>query len=228
MSEKYTKIVEANYNLLSMATVNTFEELEIWQLSREICQDVWNAFENTSLGKDFELKNQMNRSSGSIMDNIAEGFERNGNKVFHDLLGKVMFRKPNTQTDKVTAKKQLGQHFLTDKGIAQRIGELMVDDLEGVMEIGPGMGALTVFLLEEEKNDLWAMDVDRDSIAYLHEHFPQLKDKIFDKISEKITPEVYYPQSKNLYYLKSFSIAAMILFAIKFLLPSSQHQASFQ
>lgn len=48
-------------------------------------------------------------------------------------------------------------------------------------------------------------------------HIPEveeLKDKIFDKISEKITPEEYYPQSNNLYYLKSFSIAAMILLAI--------------
>ena len=69
-----------------MATINTFEELEIWQLSREICQDVWNAFENSSLGKDFELKNQMNRSSGSIMDNIAEGFERNGRREFINFL----------------------------------------------------------------------------------------------------------------------------------------------
>lgn len=69
-----------------MATINTFEELDIWQLSREICQDVWNAFENSSLGKDFELKNQMNRSSGSIMDNIAEGFERNGRREFINFL----------------------------------------------------------------------------------------------------------------------------------------------
>ena len=69
-----------------MATINTFEELDIWQLSREICQDVWNAFENSSLGKDFELKNQVNRSSGSIMDNIADGFERNGRREFINFL----------------------------------------------------------------------------------------------------------------------------------------------
>lgn len=69
-----------------MATVNNFEELEIWQLSRVICQDVWDLFEKTSLGKDFELKNQMNRSSGSIMDNIAEGFERNGRREFINFL----------------------------------------------------------------------------------------------------------------------------------------------
>ena len=69
-----------------MATINTFEELEIWILSREICQDVWDIFERTALGKDYELKNQMNRSSGSIMDNIAEGFERNGRREFINFL----------------------------------------------------------------------------------------------------------------------------------------------
>jgi four helix bundle protein len=69
-----------------MATINTFEELDIWQLSREICQDTWDLFEKTILGKDFELKNQMNRSSGSIMDNIAEGFERNGRREFINFL----------------------------------------------------------------------------------------------------------------------------------------------
>ena len=45
-----------------MATITTFEELDIWQLGREICQDVWDKFENSALGKDFELRNQMNRS----------------------------------------------------------------------------------------------------------------------------------------------------------------------
>ncbi|WP_445454977.1 four helix bundle protein [Flavobacterium sp. HNIBRBA15423] len=69
-----------------MATINTFEELDIWQLSREIGQDVWDLFEKTTLGKDFELRNQMNRSSGSIMDNIAEGFERNGRREFINFL----------------------------------------------------------------------------------------------------------------------------------------------
>ena len=70
------------YNTNSMATINDFEDLEIWQLGREICQLVWNLFETTSLGKDYELRNQMNRSSGSIMDNISEGFERNGRREF--------------------------------------------------------------------------------------------------------------------------------------------------
>ncbi|MDF0714990.1 four helix bundle protein [Muricauda sp. 334s03] len=60
--------------------MNGFEELDVWKLAREICNEVWILIESTSLGNDYSLKNQMNASSGSIMDNIAEGFERNGNR----------------------------------------------------------------------------------------------------------------------------------------------------
>lgn len=65
-----------------MAKVQAFEDLEIWQLAREIAKNTHVLFETTSLGKNYALSNQMDRSSGSIMDNIAEGFERNGNKEF--------------------------------------------------------------------------------------------------------------------------------------------------
>ena len=66
--------------------MNGFEDLEIWKLAREICNDVWHCIETTSLTNDYGLKNQMNTSSGSIMDNIAEGFERNGNREFLQFL----------------------------------------------------------------------------------------------------------------------------------------------
>ncbi len=69
-----------------MGKVESFEDLEIWKLAREICQDIWLLIETTRLGKDFDLRNQMNGSSGSIMDNIAEGFERNGNREFSQFL----------------------------------------------------------------------------------------------------------------------------------------------
>ena len=69
-----------------MAKVERFEDLQVWQLARQICMDTWVLFETTSLGRDYELKNQMSRSSGSIMDNIAEGFERNGNREFIQFL----------------------------------------------------------------------------------------------------------------------------------------------
>ena len=69
-----------------MATIERFEDLEIWQLAREICKEVYNIIETTSLGRNFALRDQMDRCSGSIMDNIAEGFERNGNKEFIQFL----------------------------------------------------------------------------------------------------------------------------------------------
>ncbi|UOY05247.1 four helix bundle protein [Muricauda sp. SCSIO 64092] len=69
-----------------MAKVEMFEDLEIWQLAREVCNDVHHLIETTSLRKDYALRDQMNRCSGSVMDNIAEGFERNGNKEFIQFL----------------------------------------------------------------------------------------------------------------------------------------------
>lgn len=63
-----------------MAKVQVFEDLDIWKLAREISNDTYVLFETTPLGKNYALSNQMDRSAGSIMDNIAEGFERNGNK----------------------------------------------------------------------------------------------------------------------------------------------------
>ena len=77
----------------------------------------------------------------------------------------------------VKAKKHLGQHFLTDKNICRKIAEQFGNhqDCRRVLEIGPGMGALTEFLLEKADNEISVIDVDRDSIAYLKVHFPQLE-----------------------------------------------------
>ncbi len=69
-----------------MAKVERFEDLEIWQLAREICNNVHQIFETTPLGNNYALRNQMDKSSGSIMDNISEGFERNGNREFVQFL----------------------------------------------------------------------------------------------------------------------------------------------
>lgn len=69
-----------------MATVKQFEDLEIWKLSRILCDDINKIANNTELRKDYKLYSQIDGSSGSVMDNIAEGFERNGNREFIQFL----------------------------------------------------------------------------------------------------------------------------------------------
>ena len=65
-----------------MGKILKFEDLEIWQKARENCQYIEYLIQNTRLKVNFSLKDQIDRSSVSVMDNIAEGFERNGNKEF--------------------------------------------------------------------------------------------------------------------------------------------------
>lgn len=69
-----------------MATIKRFEDLEIWQLARKLSYDIYQIIENSALKNNFRLSSQIDSSSGSIMDNIAEGFERNGNKEFIQFL----------------------------------------------------------------------------------------------------------------------------------------------
>lgn len=69
-----------------MGRIEKFEDIDVWKLAREICSEVEKLFNETALGKNFALRNQMERSSGSIMDNIAEGYGRGGNQEFHNFL----------------------------------------------------------------------------------------------------------------------------------------------
>lgn len=70
-----------------MSTINRFEDLEIWLKARELCKDIRSlSGSNKQFSRDYALKDQMNRSSGSIMDNIAEGYGRGGNKEFVNFL----------------------------------------------------------------------------------------------------------------------------------------------
>ena len=82
--------------------------------------------------------------------------------------------------DWVKPKKNLGQHFLKDAEIAGRIAATLDEfHLLPVMEVGPGTGMLTQFLIEKQR-DLTVVEIDRESIAYLHQHFPSLKDRIIE------------------------------------------------
>ena len=66
--------------------IEKFEDLEIWQEARELCKFVFTVTSSGQLHKDFRFRDQIRASAGSIMDNIAEGFERGGNKEFVQFL----------------------------------------------------------------------------------------------------------------------------------------------
>ncbi|MBR1505112.1 MAG: 16S rRNA (adenine(1518)-N(6)/adenine(1519)-N(6))-dimethyltransferase RsmA [Prevotella sp.] len=78
----------------------------------------------------------------------------------------------------VRPKKNLGQHFLTDLSIAKRIADTVdaCPDLP-VLEVGPGMGVMTQYLVEKPR-PLKVVEIDRESVAYLNEHFPRLRENI--------------------------------------------------
>jgi four helix bundle protein len=69
-----------------MGTIKRFEELEIWQLAYQQCNDFDQLVQESALKSGVGLRNQMNTSSGSVRDNIAEGFERSGNNEFKNFL----------------------------------------------------------------------------------------------------------------------------------------------
>lgn len=83
--------------------------------------------------------------------------------------------------EKVRPKKHLGQHFLTDLGVADKITQAVSghEGVRKVLEIGPGMGVLTDFLIPQGW-DLYLVDIDKESVAYLHKKYPQLESKIIE------------------------------------------------
>ncbi len=80
----------------------------------------------------------------------------------------------------VRPKKFLGQHFLKDKNIALRIVNSLILEKEAnhVIEIGPGTGVLTQYLLSNPEIELHVVEIDRESVAYLSEHYPKLTGRI--------------------------------------------------
>ena len=76
--------------------------------------------------------------------------------------------------NEVKAKKFLGQHFLTDESIARRIVDSLSGRSNNVIEIGPGMGVLTKYLIGKQELNFHVVEIDRESVAWLHEHYPSL------------------------------------------------------
>lgn len=86
-------------------------------------------------------------------------------------------RSENRNPDYVRPKKALGQHFLTDMGVASSIAEAMSGGGR-VLEVGCGTGVLTQFLLQRTDIELWGAEVDRESVDYLHTHYPHFAPRL--------------------------------------------------
>jgi 16S rRNA (adenine1518-N6/adenine1519-N6)-dimethyltransferase len=86
-----------------------------------------------------------------------------------------------TKMNQVRAKKHLGQHFLTDENIAKDIADtLAFEGYDAILEIGPGMGVMTKYLLEKPTT-AYVIEIDTESVAYLNTHYPKLEGKIISK-----------------------------------------------
>lgn len=96
----------------------------------------------------------------------------------------------------VRAKKHYGQHFLKDEQIAQRIADSLTEKgYNNVLEIGPGMGVLTKYLLQK-KPTTHVIEIDQESVEYLHAHFLNLTDRIISKDFLKMNLSDYFDEEQ--------------------------------
>ena len=113
---------------------------------------------------------------------------------------------------KVKPKKYLGQHFLKDMAIAEKIADSLTGNAyKKILEIGPGMGVLTRFLLEKDF-ETFVVEIDRESVAFLEEHFPQLKGNILSTDFLKLQLEDYFDEPIAIIGNFPYNISSQILF----------------
>ena len=113
----------------------------------------------------------------------------------------------------VRAKKALGQHFLTD----QKVAKAIVDALHGgmpVLEVGPGMGVLTQYLLQREDIDLKLVEIDSESVAYLLRHFPGMPGRLLEADFLSLKLEKLFPERFALIGNFPYNISSQIFFKL--------------
>jgi 16S rRNA (adenine1518-N6/adenine1519-N6)-dimethyltransferase len=115
----------------------------------------------------------------------------------------------------VRAKKNLGQHFLNDKGIAQKIVDsLRAENVSKVLEIGPGMGVLTQFLLQNHSYETSVVEIDRESVEYMNNHFPELKERIISADFLRLNLHNYYTEPFAIIGNFPYNISSQIFFKV--------------
>lgn len=114
----------------------------------------------------------------------------------------------------VKAKKHLGQHFLTDENIARKIVDgLSFNGYENVMEVGPGMGVLTKYLLEKDQK-IYLAEIDNESIEYLKKNYEKVNEETF--VGDFLKQDFQFTNSEQIAIIGNFpyNISSQILFQI--------------
>ncbi len=116
----------------------------------------------------------------------------------------------------VQPKKHLGQHFLTDLNIARQIVDALrlPNGVKNVLEVGPGMGVLTQFLIKNPAYQTTVVDIDRDSIAWLNEHFPELEGRVLLADFLKTDLKTLFPGPFSVIGNFPYNISTQILFKV--------------
>jgi len=125
----------------------------------------------------------------------------------------VIFANISFSTMEVRAKKALGQHFLTDQKVARAI----VDALHGglpALEVGPGMGVLTQYLLEREDIDLRLIEIDTESVDYLLTHFQGMQGRLMEGDFLQLKLEKLFPEQFAIIGNFPYNISSQIFFKV--------------
>lgn len=116
----------------------------------------------------------------------------------------------------VRAKKHLGQHFLNDKNTAERIVNALTPGLgyRQILEVGPGMGVLTDFLLGKENLETFLIDIDQESITYLAEQYPNLDARLIHGDFLKLDFSTHFNDKIGVIGNFPYNISSQILFKV--------------
>lgn len=116
----------------------------------------------------------------------------------------------------IRPKKHLGQHFLTDQNIAGKIVRSLTSwgNYHKVVEVGPGTGILTSLLLNSGDNEIWVVEVDEESVAFLKNHFPKLEGRIIEGDFLKFDPQDHFEGTFAVIGNFPYNISSQILFRV--------------
>jgi 16S rRNA (adenine1518-N6/adenine1519-N6)-dimethyltransferase len=116
----------------------------------------------------------------------------------------------------VKAKKHLGQHFLTDKNIAEKIVNSLIhhEKYNKVLEVGPGMGVLSDFLLQKTAFETYLIDIDTESFLFLQKKYPELGDKLLNEDFLKLDFKNIFQNEFAIIGNFPYNISSQILFKV--------------